>query len=146
MNIVDASGSFMDCSIDGLQVESQCGQSCNKHCVCRSQLHKGIFVCFRKTWFAWRGGEEEDVLEVFHLDSGSMGCNVGYLPKHLAAQADCYIACVSALWRFTPAIAHVVIALQNDRNTILALGVAWPGLRECVTCLQLHRPVKNNAI
>ena len=35
--------------------------------------------------FAWRGEDEEDVLEVFHLDSGIMGCKVGYLPKHLAA-------------------------------------------------------------
>ena len=41
-------------------------------------------------WFAWRGGDEEDVLEVFHLNSGIIGGKVGYLPKHLAAQADCY--------------------------------------------------------
>ena len=40
--------------------------------------------------FAWRGGDEEDVLEVFHLDSGIMGGKVGYLPRHLATQADCY--------------------------------------------------------
>ncbi len=38
----------------------------------------------------WRGGDEEDVLEVFHLDSGIMVCKVGYLPKHLAARADHY--------------------------------------------------------
>ena len=52
------------------------------------QLHKGSYVCFRKMKFAWRGGDEEDVLEVFHLDSRIMGCKVGYLPKHLAARAD----------------------------------------------------------
>ena len=49
---------------------------------------KGSYVCFRKTRFAWRGGDEEDVLEVFHLDSKIMGCKVGYLPKHSAARAD----------------------------------------------------------
>ena len=96
MDIVEASGLFMDRNIVGLQVEvvgigeSQRGRSCNKHHVCGSQLCKGRYVCFRKTWFAWRGGDEEDVLEVFHLDSGIMGCKVGYLPKHLAARADRY--------------------------------------------------------
>ena len=91
MDIVEASGAFMDRNIVGSHVdivgigESQRGRSCNKHHVCGSQLCKGNYVCFRKTWFAWRGGDEEDVLEVFHLDSGIMGCKVGYLPKHLAA-------------------------------------------------------------
>jgi hypothetical protein len=91
MNIVEASGAFMDRNIVGSHVdvlgigESQRGRSCNKHRVCGSQLHEGSYVCFRKTQFAWRGGDEEDVLEVFHLNSGIMGCKVGYLPKHLAA-------------------------------------------------------------
>ena len=38
----------------------------------------------------WRGGDEEDDLEVFHLDSRITGCKMGYLPKHLAARADPY--------------------------------------------------------
>ena len=86
----------MDRNIVGSQVEvvgigeSQRGRSCDKHYVCGSQLREGSYVCFRKTRFAWRGGAEEDVLEVFHLDSGIMGCKVGYLPKHLAARADRY--------------------------------------------------------
>jgi hypothetical protein len=94
MDIVEASGAFMDRKIVGSQVEvvgigeSQRGRSCNKHCICGLQLHEGSYVCFCKTRFAWRGGDEEDVLEVFHLDSGIMGCKVGYLPKHLAARAD----------------------------------------------------------
>ncbi len=70
--------------------EPQRGQSCNKHHVCGSQLCEGSYVCFRKTRFAWRGGDKKDVLEVFHLNSGIMGCKVGYLPKHLASRADCY--------------------------------------------------------
>jgi len=96
MDIVEASGAFMDRNIVGSQVdvvgigESQRGRSCNKHHVCGSQLREGSYVCFRKTRFAWRGGDEEDVLEVFHLGSGIMGCKVGYLPKHLAARADRY--------------------------------------------------------
>ena len=96
MDIVEASGSFMDRNIVGLQVEvvgigeSQQGRSCNKHRVCGSQLREGSYICFRKTRFAWRDGDEEDVRDVFHLDSGIMGCKVGYLPKHLAARADHY--------------------------------------------------------
>ena len=91
MDIVEASGAFMDRNIVGSHGEvvgvgeSQRGRSCNKHHVCGSQLRKGSYVCFRKTWFVWRGGDEEDVLEVFHLDSRIMGWKVGYLPKHLAA-------------------------------------------------------------
>jgi hypothetical protein len=96
MDIVEASGAFMDRNIVGSHVEvvgvgeSQRGRSCSKHRVCGSQLREGSYVCFRKTQFAWRGGDEEDVIEVFHLDSGIMGCKVGYLPKHLAARADRY--------------------------------------------------------
>jgi hypothetical protein len=79
--IVEASSSFM---IVGSQVEvvgtgeSQCGRSCNEHGVCGLQLCEGSNVCFCKTRFAWRGGEEEDVLEVFHLDSGIMGCKEAF--------------------------------------------------------------------
>ena len=57
---------------------------------CGLQLREGSYICFRKMRFAWRGKADEDVLEVFHLNSGIMGCEVGYLPKHLAARADCY--------------------------------------------------------
>ena len=49
----------------------------------------------------WRGGDKEDVLEVFHLDSGIMGCKMGYLPKHLATQADHYgglCACIVEIY------------------------------------------------
>ena len=86
----------MDCNIVGSQVEvvgicvSQRGRSYNKHHVCGLQLREGSYVCFRKMRFVWRGGDKEDVLEEFHLDSGIMGCKVGYLPKHLAARADPY--------------------------------------------------------
>jgi len=98
MDIVEASGAFMDRNIVGSHVEvvgigigeSQRRRLCNKHHVCGSQLCKGSYVCFRKTWFAWKGGDKEDVLKVFHLDSGIMGFKVGYLPKHLAARADRY--------------------------------------------------------
>jgi hypothetical protein len=107
MDIVEASGAFMYRNIVGSHVdvvgigESQRGRSCNKHRVCGSQLREGRYVCFRKTRFAWRGGDEEDVLEVFHLESGIMGCKVGYLPKHLAARADRYdglCACVVEIY------------------------------------------------
>ncbi len=50
-------------------------------------------------------------------------------------------ACVHALRRFTPANAPFAPALQNARNTIVALGVVWLLLRECVACLRLHRLV-----
>ena len=107
MDIVEASGAFMDCNIVGSQVEVvgirelQRRQSCNKHHVCGLQLREGSYVCFCKMKFAWRGGDEEDVLEVFHLDSRIMGCKVGYLPKHLATRADRYnglCACIVEIY------------------------------------------------
>ena len=58
MDIVEASGAFMDHNIVGSHVEvvgigeSQRVQSCKKHHVCRSQLHEGSYVCFCKTRFA----------------------------------------------------------------------------------------------
>jgi len=64
MDIVEASGAFMDHNIVGSHVdlvgigESQRGRSCNKHHDCGSQLREGSYVCFRKTRFAWRGGDE----------------------------------------------------------------------------------------
>jgi hypothetical protein len=112
MDIVEASGAFMDRNLVGSHVEvvgigeSQRGRSCNKHRVCRSQLREGSYVCFRKTQFAWRGGDEEDVLEVFHLINGIMGCKVGYLPKHLAAPAD----------RYNSLCARIVEIYSNDRT------------------------------
>ena len=51
-------------------------------------------------------------------------------------------ACVHPSRRFTPAIAPFAPASQNARNTIVALGVVWPLLRECVACLRLYRLLK----
>ena len=51
MDIVEASGAFMDRNIVGSHVEvvgigeSQRGRSCNKHHVCGSQLRKGCYIC-----------------------------------------------------------------------------------------------------
>jgi len=96
MDIVEASGAFMDRNIVGSHVEvvgiseSHRGQSCNEHRIWGLQLLEGSYICFRKTQLAWRGGDNEDVLEVFHLNSGIMGCKMGNLPKHLATWADYY--------------------------------------------------------
>ncbi len=62
----------------------------HKEVPCGSQLRVGKFVCFRKNRFAWRNGNDEDVLDVFVVKNGIQGCKVGYLPKHLAAWADRY--------------------------------------------------------
>ena len=90
MDIVEASGVCMDHNIVGSHVEvvgiseSHRGQSCNEHRIWGLQLLEGSYICFRKMQLAWRGGDNEDVLEVFHLNSGIMGCKMGNLPKHLA--------------------------------------------------------------
>ena len=50
----------------------------------------------RVTWnlgpfvFRLKKNWREPDLWTLYLDSGIMGCKVGYLPKHLAARADCY--------------------------------------------------------
>jgi hypothetical protein len=119
IDIVGASGACMDCNIVGLQVEVvgtgelQHRRSCNKHHVCGSQLREGSCVFFRKTRFAWRGGEVEDVLEVFHLVSGIWAVRWGICQSIWPLKLIATMACVRALWRFTPVIAHVVIALAK---------------------------------
>jgi hypothetical protein len=118
MDIMEASGPFMDRNIVGSHVdvlgigESQRERSCNKHCICGSQLREGRYICFRKMRFAWRDGDEEDVLEVFHLDSGIMGCKVGYLPKHLAARAD----------RYDGLCARIVEIYSSDRTRCASIA------------------------
>jgi hypothetical protein len=141
MDIVEASGAFMDRNIIGSHVEvvgtceSQRGRSCNKHHICGSLLHEGSYVCFCKTWFAWRGGDEEDVLEVFHLESGIMGCKVGYLPKHLAARADRYDGlCVRILEIYSSDRTRCAsVAKRQKYHCGVECCVAT--MRECVTCL-----------
>ena len=71
-----------------------------------SFMRMRVCICFCKMWFAWRGGDEEDILKVFHLDSRIMGCKVGYLPKHLAAQAD----------RYDSLCARIVEIYSSDRT------------------------------
>jgi hypothetical protein len=88
----------LDHNLIGSQVEvvgtgeKQRNRTCKLHkgVPCGSQLHVGMFVCFRKNWFAWRNEKDEDVLEVFVVKNGIQGCKVGYLPKHLAAWVDHY--------------------------------------------------------
>ena len=83
--------------------ENQHNRTCKLHkeVPCRSQLCVGKFVCFRKNWFAWRDGKDEDVLEVFVIKNGSQGCKVGYLSKHLAARADRHDCLCACMTRFT---------------------------------------------
>ena len=95
--MVENRGFAVDPDLIGSEVEvvgtteTQRGRSCAKHRCCGEALVRvGSHVCFRKTRFAWRDGEEEDVLEVIHLEDGLATCKVGYLPKHLAFRADQY--------------------------------------------------------
>ena len=95
MDVAEYRGYTMDPDVIGSEVEvvgtteSQRGRSCAKHNCCGEALVRvGTHVCFRKTRFAWRDGEEEDVIEVYFLEDGLATCKVGYLPKHLAFRAD----------------------------------------------------------
>ena len=96
--MVENRGFAIDPDLIGSEVEvvgtteSQRGRSCAKHRCCGEALVRvDSHVCFRKTRFAWRDGEEEeDVLEVYFLEDGLATCKVGYLPKHLAFRADRY--------------------------------------------------------
>lgn len=97
LDVVEARGFALDPNLIGSAVEvvgtteSQRGRSCDDHGCCGTALLRvGSHVCFRKTRFAWRDGEEEDVLEVYYLKDGLRTCKVGYLAKHLAFRADRY--------------------------------------------------------
>jgi hypothetical protein len=97
LDVVESRGFALDPNLVGSAVEvvgtteSQRGRSCPKHSCCGSALIRvGSHVCFRKTRFAWRDGEEEDVLEAYFIEDGLATCKVGYLPKHLAFRADRY--------------------------------------------------------
>ena len=96
--------------------EKQCNRTCKLHkeVPCGSQLCVGKFVCFHKNWFAWHGGKDEDMLEVFVIKNGIQGCKVGYLSKHLAAQADCS----NGLW------AHIGKIYSIDCATVVYLRLA----------------------
>ena len=137
MDIMEASGAFMDHNIVGSHVEvvgigeSQQGRSCNKHHICGSQLRKGSYVCFRKTGL--RGGAETRRMFSTYFTSTAELWDVrwGICQSIWPLELIVTTACVRALWRFTPAIEPVAPASQNARNTI----VAWPLLREGVICL-----------
>ena len=97
INVIKFFGAYMDHCLFGSEAEivgtgeTQLNRTCKLHkeVPFASQLHVGICVCFlRKTWFTWRDGKDEYVLEVFVVQHGIQGCKVGYLPKHLAARAN----------------------------------------------------------
>ncbi len=67
----------------------QHGCLCGVHNYCGTALLCiGSYVCFSRMRFVWRDGGEEDVLEVYFLETGVHTCKVGYLGKHLAFRAD----------------------------------------------------------
>ncbi len=72
--------------------EKNRGRSCHKHDCCGSQLEVRSKVQLKKERLAYQdGGVEEDVLAVYCVADGAVGCKVGFLPQHLASKgADAY--------------------------------------------------------
>ena len=72
--------------------EKNRGRSCSKHDCCGSQLEVYSKVQIVKERLAYQdGGIEEDVLAVYCVADGVVGCKVGFLPQHLATRgADDY--------------------------------------------------------
>ena len=145
MDIVEASGSFMDRNIVGSQVEvvsigesQQDDRATSTVSADRSFVRIAMSASAR---FDLHGGVEmrRMISRYFTLTAELRAVRWGICQSIWPLELILMTACVSVLWRFTPAIAPTVPALENARNTIVALGVAWPLLRECVTCLQLHR-------
>lgn len=72
--------------------EKNRGRSCSQHDCCGSQLEVYSKVKIVKERLAYQdGGNEEDVLAVYCVADGVVGCKVGFLPQHLASRgADDY--------------------------------------------------------
>ena len=118
----------MDPNLVGVEVEivgtgeSQRGRSCNTHSCCGTALLRvGSFVCFNRTQFVCRDGEEEDVLEVNFLEDGLCSCKMGYLPEHLAFRTDWYDGLCAHVSEFYIKIPKT---LQSDLSFIATLDVA----------------------
>jgi hypothetical protein len=63
------------------------GRSCDKHYCCGTQIGVHSKVKFVKERLAYRnGGEEEDVIAVYCVGDGVVGCKVGFLPQHLVTR------------------------------------------------------------
>ena len=82
-------GNIVD--IVGITQNNQ-GRSCDQHYCSGTQIGVHSKVKFVKERLAYRNqGEEEDVIAVYCVGDGVVGCKVGFLPQHLATRgADDY--------------------------------------------------------
>jgi hypothetical protein len=63
------------------------GRSCDQHYCCGMQIGVHSKVKFVKERLAYRNrGEEEDVMAIYCVGDGVVGCKVGFLPQHLTTR------------------------------------------------------------
>ncbi len=74
----------------GINANSR-GRKCPRHDCCGNQVMPQIKLKVLKEKMGYRGDEEEDVLAVYIVAGGVVGCKVGFLLQHLASRrADDY--------------------------------------------------------
>jgi len=107
-------------------------RSWDQHDCCGSQLEIYSKVKIVRERLAYQnGGEEEDVLAVYCIAGGVVGCKVGFLPQHLATKgAHDYDGLYARVIEFfSPHAKNVTKRQKFYRNK----GVAVVKLGDCVT-------------
>jgi len=81
-------GSMVD--VVGIRAKNR-GRQCPQHECCGSQVAVRMKLKVMKERMVYRGEGEEEVLAVYVVAGGMVGCKVGFLPQHLASRrADDY--------------------------------------------------------
>jgi len=123
-------GSVVD--IVGIRASNR-GRTCARHDCCGNQVERGVKVKVIKERMKYRGDEEDDVLAVYLLVGGVVGCKVGFLLQALASRrADDYNGVIiRVLEVYSERCTSIVKRNKVHRNEGCAMGKIL-GNRKCL--------------
>ena len=98
-----------------------------------NQVMPRIKLKVLKEKMRYRGDEEDDVLAVYVIAGGVVGCKVGFLPQHLASRrADDYDGLVLRVWEvYTKQCTSIVRHNKFNCNKGCAVAIVL-GDRKCL--------------
>ncbi len=123
-------GSMVD--VVGINANNR-GRKCPQHDCCGNQVVPRMKLKVFKEKMRYRGDEEDDVLAVFVMAGGVVGCKVGFLPQHLSPRrADDYDGLVLRVWEvYTERCKSIVRRNKFHRNEGCAVAVVL-GDKKCL--------------
>jgi hypothetical protein len=123
-------GSMVD--VVGIRANNR-GRKCPRHDCCGNQVEPRMKLKVLKESMRYRGDEEEDVLAVYVVAGGVVGCKVGFLPQHLASRrADDYDGLVLRVREvYTERCTSVVRRNKYHRNEGCAVAIVL-GDKKCL--------------